>query len=495
MTPSRSPLLFLAALTLLRYAYIAVVPPMPHDAFMWLCAGHLDQAFFDAPAGLPLLTHGLLSLFGDTSLALRIASPLFALLASLAIGALARELVSESAGGLAALLLNLLPSFNVAAVSSDATCATLFLAAVGSRLLWRSFHVSGGRLHSIGAGVIAAIGLTMSYAFVAVLAAWGVAALCHSRKARRRNLSNFGWISLIALIAVLSPLLWNIAHNWPILGDWTLKRVFVIDWAALPDGITAWTIAASPLLLVAFAALVPGLIDEARAHPRYRFLACLGLLPLAITLVSVLIGTRFPSTLWTLSAAFLLLPLVARIARTSPGWWPVVAGVAAATSALVLLATRTEAVRWEGLASLVTRIHSDQQVKRDESLFLIAWDPDAVSIFSYPTPHAPFGRAPEVHPLERQAIVDQFGLWPSYDDFIETEKPPDEFFTEQRAVNPYVGKSAIYIGPEPPDALPQAITAGFAEVVPLCSIPDSPAKHGKQLLNVYLCRSYQTLPL
>jgi hypothetical protein len=99
---------------------------------------------------------------------------------------------------------------------------------------------------------------------------------------------------------------------------------------------------------------------------------------------------------------------------------------------------------------------------------------------------------PPVYVLESQDVSNQFALWPSYDDFVETDAPPVEYFTEQKAVNPFVGRTAIYIGPEAADGLPQALTAAFAEIRPLATLR-IPGRSDP--LYIHLCVDYQTLPL
>ena len=94
---------------------------------------------------------------------------------------------------------------------------------------------------------------------------------------------------------------------------------------------------------------------------------------------------------------------------------------------------------------------------------------------------------PPVFVAESPAISSQFALWPSYADFIESDKSVDEFFTEQKGINPFMGRNALFVGSE----LPQTIRGAFADVRSLRQIqlPD-----GGQL-TVFLCLDYQTLPL
>ena len=63
----------------------------------------------------------------------------------------------------------------------------------------------------------------------------------------------------------------------------------------------------------------------------------------------------------------------------------------------------------------------------------------------------------------------------------------DEYFTEQKGVNPFMGRNALYLGAD----LPQTIGAAFENVTPLSRI----VLPGGRKLTIFLCLNYQTLPL
>jgi hypothetical protein len=125
-------------------------------------------------------------------------------------------------------------------------------------------------------------------------------------------------------------------------------------------------------------------------------------------------------------------------------------------------------------------------------LFFIAADPDLASALGYHLRTAFI--APEGHPRvyssASQDISSQYDLWPSYDDFVETGEAPDGFFKELKAVNPFLGHSAIYVGKVPPENLPSTIRSAFSEVQLVQKVGN-----GKDQRFIYLCLDYQTLPL
>jgi hypothetical protein len=102
---------------------------------------------------------------------------------------------------------------------------------------------------------------------------------------------------------------------------------------------------------------------------------------------------------------------------------------------------------------------------------------------------------PPVYVVESPYADSQYALWPRYDQFVDAPRPaahtaPDPF-TEQDGANPFIGRSALYVTSQMPDQLPQAVTAAFAahRLVAEITTPSG------EVLRVYLCQNYETLPL
>ena len=142
-----------------------------------------------------------------------------------------------------------------------------------------------------------------------------------------------------------------------------------------------------------------------------------------------------------------------------------------------------------GWAVLASQIHeaSGSIPPSQGGGFLIADNKDLASVLSIYFKSVGQTAYPPVFVPESPAITSQFGIWPSYADFIESDKPVDEYFTEQKGYNPFMGRNALFIGSD----LPQTIKGAFSEVKTLrkISLPD-----GAQL-TIFLCLGYQTLPL
>jgi hypothetical protein len=146
---------------------------------------------------------------------------------------------------------------------------------------------------------------------------------------------------------------------------------------------------------------------------------------------------------------------------------------------------------WPSVARAIEPLATEAQTGLTTPLFVIAPDPDATSALSYHLARSQFGASHPVFLRESQDLSNQFGLWPRYDDFVPTAQAPDEYFQELKAVNPYLGRSALYVTEEEPADLPQTITSAFVRCTPYATISLSAGRK----LRVYLCEDYQTMPL
>jgi hypothetical protein len=187
--------------------------------------------------------------------------------------------------------------------------------------------------------------------------------------------------------------------------------------------------------------------------------------------------------------------LVAGISATLAPWWRM--GLGGALALLIsiqfyLQATlRLPDLPWSSVRRSLEALIESGAPYQTSPLFLIAQSPRLTASLNYHLAQSEIADGVEVFLLESQNLANQFGLWPSYDDFIETKTAPDELFEELRAANPNVGRSAFYVTREPMTVLPQSITAAFEEIQPAATI--DLAEGG--MLYIYFCRNYQTMPL
>jgi 4-amino-4-deoxy-L-arabinose transferase-like glycosyltransferase len=477
------PLLLLAAITAFPLWAAAAQPVAPADAWQWLCARHLDIAFFDAPGGMAALVHLTTSLLGDNAPGLRVAFPLFAALASIAAFLLGRELFGAVAGLWAAATLNALPAFHAAATHASPLVPALAFGLLGA---WAFTRAPERNLAWwLLAGVCLAI--AENFAYAALLLVPGMLAACAFSPRRRAEWRRPGlYLALVLAAAGLAPALaWNQAHGWPALALGTMRTVFTPRWGEiLPALATSAALLAPPAFLAGlFAAFALGRAARVHAHPRWTL--CLAA-PFALAwLYEVLHGDA--AALPLLFAAALAAPGAAHVFLQSRPLRATGAAALLLTAACAAWPAKP-AEDWRGLAAALEQMLAKAQPGHDKPLFLIAPDPDTTAALSY---HLASTGA-EVFLRESQDLSNQFGLWPRYDDFVETDKPADEYFQQEgNTTNPYLGRCALYLGDEPLDALPAAIKSAFARVSPFATL-ELP---GGCKLRVYLCEDYQTMPL
>src|SRR5947209_16992714 len=156
---------------------------------------------------------------------------------------------------------------------------------------------------------------------------------------------------------------------------------------------------------------------------------------------------------------------------------------------------------WKSATNALEKMRNDLETKLDEKLFLIADARDRASEISfYLCDKRVEGPAhPPVYIPESQDMVNQFSFWPRYDEFVEIKpgapRPEGEVYTEENGINPFVGRSALFIREGEKEQVPHNIRAGFQSTEPVGTI--EVRRYGKLLRTwqVFLCRNYHTLPL
>jgi 4-amino-4-deoxy-L-arabinose transferase-like glycosyltransferase len=477
------PWILLAALTVLRLWTAAAAPVAPEDAWQWLCAKRLDTAFFDAPGGTAALVRATTTALGDGALGLRVAFPLLAALASVAAFLFARALFGAAAGIWAAAALNALPVFNSAAVHANSTLPALAFTLLAA---WAFLRALDRGLPSWAlSGTCLAIAANFHYS--AALLWLGILAVCatsprHRVEGRRPGI----YLALAITFAGLAPaFVWNQAHGWPALALGTWRTVITPRWAEILPALGASALLLGPPAFLGWLFSLGALGRSASLHAHPRQVLGLAAPFTLLWLYGVLHGDPAGSAL--LLSAALTSAGVAYAFLQSASLRRTGAALLLLTAASAAWPTKP-ATNWHAVASALEQTLAKAQPGHEKPLFLIAPDPEATSALSY---HLA-SRGTEVFLRESQDLSNQFGLWPRYDDFVETDKPADDFFKQEgNTTNLYLGRSALYIGEEPLDALPSAIKSAFAKVSPFAEL-ELP---GGRKLRVYLCEDYQTMPL
>lgn len=466
----------LLAATACRAGWVWMHEAAPSEAYFWMCSQRLAPGFFDGPAGTALLVRA----FGDSFGAARLFWPVLAFLCSWAAWIFVRRIYDGATAGRAVILLNALPVFNSAAVHVGPLLPALIsvlTALVFARLAWEGRRWAWGL-----SGLFFGVGLLFRYE-VALVPVGLCAALIASRR-HRRDMAGLAAIVIPCALALWPSLAWNAALEWIPIAGGTWKSAWEFKPVSFLNGLAAFSGAISILVAaVFFAGMVP-LARSARVHARALFL----------------LAASVPAWVWCLHlllhgddavtpAVLAFLPLFAFLIASfsgRPAWrfgWAVLIVLALATGGLPLFGSHGPG--WNAIAEELRAAARDLPAS-EQGGFFIAEDPDLAAVLGYHVGGGT-GACPPVFIPESPDLSSQFGLWPSYADFVESDKVTDEYFTEQKGVNPYVGRNAVYIGRE----LPQTIKGAFTEVVPCKTVPGPGGKD----LHVFLCLGYETLPL
>lgn len=483
-------ILALVLLTATRLGLVSLEEVSPAEAYYDLCAKIPAAAYFDGPAGTAALTGAL----GNFS---RFSAPLWALAATLACFQLIRRIGDERRAAWTALALNALPIFNVEALRAGPLLPALTFALLALDFSWRAFAAERrGLLWWLAAGL--ALGLATCFAY----AAWALApaivlfTLCSAKHRRADDV--FGLLVFLFVPAfMLAPaLVWNASQDWIPLAGGTWQTLWQFDFSGFFVTLAQLLSAFSPLVFPALLVVWVAAFRGAQAHVRVRFLFLIALPGVGLCLYFALRG-QYAGFLFLLAAPLLIDKVLTAISSRSRGrvlaW--VIFLPAVVFSVFGLIGSFRAGEGWKEAAGEVRNLFLEKSAEGGEGLFLIAGDAPIAAVLGYHLRDdlIPPAGHPTVYVAESQDISNQFGLWPGYGDFVDAVQPADEFFTEQKGENPFMGRNALYLSRESANDVPQAIKAAFESVTFLKSLPG--AGGDPEPLYIYLCVNYQTLPL
>ncbi len=475
---------FLPVLAALRAAWVFVHPVAAQEAYYRLCASHMAPAFFDGPAGTAAVLNALAMAGGVPDLLLaRLLWPLFALGAGVFVWLLAKEVFDDQGAAWAVVAVNALPQFNMAAVTLGPLMPAVFFTLAGTWAVRRAWAGRGS--FWFWAGVAFGLGLFFRYEVVLVAAGLIVATLVVPRRRTKGNAAGLAWVALACACALWPSLRWNAALEWVPVAGGTLRSAWEFEWSKLPGALVGGGVGrvGAPVLLAGGLAL----LLDARRHSRARFLAAAMVVPWVWWVYGAARGEAMPA------AAFLAtVPAIVFLASGAVrAQWGRLAGIIFLLAAIGsmgadVFAAGRERSQWEPVAAQLRAALRDMPAA-DAPGFLIAEDPDLASVTGYHLGSREKEQYPPVFVPESPDFSSQFAIWPSYADFVESTVVADEYFTEQKGVNPFMGRNALYLGAD----LPQTIEAAFENVAPLSRI----VLPGGRKLTIFLCLNYQTLPL
>lgn len=518
MTPTRWLFLFLGVLTALRLAYIGQMELSPDESYYLMWSQRLDLSYYSKGPGVALAIKAGTSLFGPTEFGVRFLSPLLALGTSLLMFSFGRRLYGESVAIWAVVGINLIPIFNVGSLVMTIDPLSIFFWTAALYTFWLALQRSPGFSGWWPAtGLLIGAGFLCKYTNAMELLSIVLVLIASAKY--RGEFRRPGFYAMLACfaLALIPPVVWNARHEWITLAHLSARGGLDSAFSLHPEELLAYLGAHmgvySPII---FVLMMIALWQAWRSvHFTPRFLAWFATPLLALYFFLSL--KQAGEANWT-APAFVSLGLL-----TASYWHErrsrlAVWGLALALF-MSLIVVNTEVLRvvgiplpykfdpgarlrgWKSTAERVEQTRKEFEKQLGQPVFLIGnkYQTAAILAFYMAEKRAEFPGHPPVYIPESQGIENQFSFWSRYDEFIEPSKVPqaqrDEYYTEEAGVNPFMGRTALYITDRAEERPPTSIKNGFerTEMIALYDLE----RRGQRLrqIRIFACYNYRTQPL
>ena len=214
MTASRTALILVAFLILLRAVMAAILPLSADEAYYWLWSKYLAWGYYDHPPGVAFLIHLGTSLFGDTEFGVRASGLVLSVLASWFVWRAGADILKDDGHALlAALLFNLTLMMGVEMLALTPDTPSIVTTAAFLFCLAR-LQRTGKGFWWLWAGIAGGLGLLSKYSGLFV-GAGALAWLIFTPRARTWLATAWPWAGGVLALAVFLPnLLWQSQHQW-----------------------------------------------------------------------------------------------------------------------------------------------------------------------------------------------------------------------------------------------------------------------------------------
>jgi len=525
MSTTRAVWLFVAAVTAIRLSLLATTDLSFDETYYWMWSERLAPGYFSKGPGIAFAIRASTAVFGANEFGVRFLSPVLAAGTSLLLFYFARRLFGATAGLWAVIALNATPIFNIGAVLMTIDALSIFFWVAAMFTFWLAVEKSP-RLSCYWplTGLLIGLGYLCKYTNALELISVLLVLALVPRLRREFKRPGPYLVTGMFVLCTIPPIVWNAQHAWITLAHLRsrggLERGFGFHPAEVLSFLGQHFIVYSPLL---FLALAWGVIASwRRVNQQFKvlFLMWFGLPVFVFYLLMSINKSAAPN--WD-GLAFFGFGLVATYF-----WWErlqtsvplrVCAGVAVFVGLIMSLAALdTDLLRvagyrlprndpsdrmrgWKSATGALEKMRADLEAQLGEKLFLIADARDRASEISFylRDKRVEGPGHPPVYIPESQDMVNQFSFWPRYDQFVElkpgTQRPEGEVYTEENGINLFVGRDALFVRAREKERVPHNIQAAFQSAEPVGTIEVS--RHGKVIRTwqVFLCRSYRTLPL
>ncbi len=525
MRTTRAVWLFIFVLTLIRLSMLAATDLEFDEAHYWMWSERLAPAYFSKGPGIAFVMRASTAIFGANEFGVRFFSPILAAGTSLLLFYFARRLFSANAGIWAVLALNVTPIFNIGAFLMTIDPLSIFFWLAAMFAFWLALEQSPRfSWHWPLTGLLIGLGFLCKYTNALELAS--IVLILALAPRLRQEFARPGLYLLLGAFALCTvpPILWNAQHAWITLTHLRSRGGLEHGFGFHPLELLAFLgehfLSYSPLLFLALAWGVIGSWRRLNQQFKVLFLFWFGLPVFTFYFLLSLNKAAAPNwdALSILGFGLLAVYFWRDRVEASPALRFGTGAALLLGLLMSIVALDTDLIRsagfqlwrsdpsdrmrgWKSATRAVEKIRGDLEAKSGEKLFLIADARDRASEISfYLRDKRPEGPGhPPVYIVESQDMVNQFSFWPRYDQFVEAgpgvPRPEGEAYTEENGINPFLGRSALFISDGEKERAPHNIRIGFqsAELVGTIQV----RRYGKLLRTwqVFLCRNYRTLPL
>ncbi len=490
--------LFLVAMAAIRLSIIGFLELMPDEAYYHMWSDRLDWSYYSKGPGVAALIHASTALFGNSEFGIRFFSPVLGLGTALLLTSLARRMYGDAASLWTAVLVSVIPIFNVGGILMTIDPPSIFFWVASMFCVWLALERSPrGRTFWALAGLGVALGFLCKYTNALQLVSVALALLWVPRWRGELRRGGFWTMGAVACLGAIPPLIWNANHAW-ITTTHLLERggfdSAAFKWTSFLEYVAAQAAVYSPLIYIGLLiALVRGWRDANGHKPgrmeRARFLLAFSL---PILLFYTVLALRRPGEPnWTALAYPSLCVLAAMLwheranVSRGAGAFAVCALLLGLVGSVTIIDTdvaRRLGVTWDykkdpggrlrgwmATADAVAAVRKQVEKEKGEKVFLIAdtYQLAAEMDFYLPDRRVEEPGHPPVYLPESQEIQNQFSFWGRYDEFTEPVAPaaaapkpgdpPANEMPELLGENKFVGRSALFISDNPLRVQPPSV--------------------------------------
>jgi 4-amino-4-deoxy-L-arabinose transferase-like glycosyltransferase len=524
MSTTRAVWLFVIALTAIRLSILATSDLEFDEAHYWMWSERLAPAYFSKGPGVAFAIRASTAIFSANEFGIRFWSPVLGAGTSLLLFCFARRLFSASAGLWTVVALNVTPIFNFGSFVMTIDALSIFFWMAAMFAFWIALEKSPRfSLFWPLSGLLIGLGFLCKYTnalqLISVLLVLALAPRLRT-ELKRPGL----YILLTVFIAcTIPPIVWNSRHAWVTLmhlrSRGSLEQGFGFHPRELLIFLGQHFFIYSPLIFAALAWAVIRSWRRVNHQFKVLFLMWFGLPVFAFYFFLSINKAAAPNWdgLAFLSFGLLTIHFWRERLEGHLGWRRGAAVALSLGLVMSVIALDTDLLRtfgfrlqrdasnrmrgWKSATVELEELRHNLETRLDEKLFLIADERDRASeiAFYLRDKRAEAPGHPPVYIVESQAMVNQFSFWPRYDEFVDA--PPKSFpagedvYTEEKGINLFIGRSALFVCDGKKNDVPRNIRAAFQSTQPLGTIEVRRYGVPVRLWQVFLCRSYRTLPL